>query len=174
MKPFALPKAFQSLSDEHLADLNDWLDDPALTYKVIREKLVELHGIKTNDATLTRYNQRRELADQTVDHGDSAKNIRTFIALQNAEPVAYDTAGLALIQKRAFDAACAPRITISNLASLQRIFHYKTARAEAARKMAQIDRRNDIAEQTLALRREESTRRAAKASPSPLGGERAG
>jgi hypothetical protein len=159
MKPFALPKAFQPLSDEHLAELNDWLEDPALTYEVIREKLVEHHGIKTNNATLTRYNQRRVLADQTIDHSDSAKNIRTFIALQNAEPVAYDTAGLALIQKRAFDAACAPRITISNLASLQRIFHYKTARAEADRKMAQIDRRNDIAEQTLALRREEAARR---------------
>jgi hypothetical protein len=151
MKPFSLPKQLQYFSDEQLAELHDWLDD-GVTYKDIRQKLLEGHGIKVSDATLSRYSQRRELAEQTVDHSDSAKNIRTFLALQNGEPVPYDEAGLALVQKRAFDAACARKVPVSTLAALQRIFHYKTARAEAERRFKQADQRIALSERAVVVR----------------------
>jgi hypothetical protein len=186
MKPFALPKQFQSLSEDQLAELHAWLDDPALSYKIIRAKLFDLHGITISDATLCRYNERRELADRVVNHEDSAKNIRAFLAVQNAQPIPYEEAGLALIPQRAFELACASKINASTLAALQRVFHYKTALAhterrlvqndqriaQADRRLLQNDKRNEIAEATLQLKREESARRAS--SPSPLQGERAG
>jgi hypothetical protein len=167
MKPFALPKAFQSLTDEQLNTLNQWLDDPACTYQIIRAKLRELYNLQVSDPTLSRYSRRRVLADQTIDHDDSAHNIRTFLAIQNGEPIPYDQAGLALIQKRAFDAACAPHVPVAKLASLQRIFHYNTARADAEHRhtqsnlrLQQIVRRNDLAERSLNLREQEIAARA--------------
>jgi hypothetical protein len=157
MKPFALPKALQSLTNDQLVEVHEWLDDPSSTYKIIRQKLADLHRIKISDATLSRYNERRVLAEETIDHADSAQNIRAFIAIQNAEPVAYDTAGLALIQKRAFNAACAPRITVPNLASLQRIFNYNAVRGDIEHRKQIAERKTAVAEGLLALQREKLT-----------------
>ncbi|HEX7860268.1 MAG TPA: hypothetical protein VF773_08090, partial [Verrucomicrobiae bacterium] len=159
MKPFALPKALQSLTNDQLAEFHEWLDDPSSSYKIIRQKLADLHRIKISDATLSRYNERRVLAEETIDHADSAQTIRTFIAIQNAEPVAYDTAGLALVQKRAFNAACAPRITVPNLASLQRIFNYHTARGDIEHRKQLAERNTIVREKTLDFNREKEATR---------------
>ncbi|HEV8542709.1 MAG TPA: hypothetical protein VGR78_09995 [Verrucomicrobiae bacterium] len=125
---------------------------------------------------LSRYDARRALADGLIDREDTARSIRAFLAIQNAEPIPFDQAGLALVQERAFDLVSAPKITASILATLHRVFHYNTARADYERRHAQsekrllqTDRRNEIAERAVKVREEElADRRTLRASPTIL------
>src|SRR5687767_13969524 len=147
---------FDALTDDQRDQLHNWLEEGIAT-RTVMTKLKDEFGFDVTYNKLYRYGKRllqsRLLVD-TADHNDTAQNIRTFLDILNGNPVPYDEAGLALIQKRAFEAACAPKLRISQLATLQRVFHYKTARAECARRAAQTDRRNDLAERSLQLRHE--------------------
>lgn len=68
-----------------------------------------------------------------------------LLALMNGDTVAYNPVGIALLQKRAFDLACAPEISATILASLLRIFHYPKA-------LEFTQRRLQISEQSARLK----------------------
>ena len=127
---------FDALTDSQRDQLHNWLDEGVATRNIMT-KLKDEFGFVITYNKLYRYGKRllqsRLLVD-TADHNDTAQNIRTYLDMLNGNPVPYDEAGLALIQKRAFEAACAPKLRSSQLATLQRVFHYKTARAECARR----------------------------------------
>ena len=108
---------------------------------------------------------------QLAEHLEHEIAMPEYLALLNARPVPYDEAGLALIQKRAYELALEPNISAAKLATLQRIFNYKNARADIEHKKQIAERNTTVREKSLALREQESARRAS--SPSPLQAERA-
>ena len=103
---------FDALTDAQRDQLHNWLDEGIAVHAVMT-KLKDEFGFVITYNKLYRYWQRllqsRLLADPAdpTGHIDAAQNIRAFLDLLNGNPVPYDQAGLTLIQKRAFEAACA-------------------------------------------------------------------
>lgn len=140
-------------SADQKEQIHNWLAELGIRGTI--EKLHDEWGIDVTYNKLQRYRKRLLQKEQLAEHLEHEITMPEFLNLMNGRPVAYDQAGLALIQKRAFELAHQPKISASTLATLQRIFNYKTARADAERRLAQTDRRNDLTEQNLKLRREQ-------------------
>ena len=151
----------ENLSEDQRDQLRDWLTE--LSIRKTMSKLRDEWSIIITYNKLQRYRQRLLAKDQVSEHLDHKMAMTEFLNLLNGNPVPYDEAGLALIQKRAFEAACAPKIAVSSLATLQRIFNYKNARSD-------IEFRKKIAERNTAVREAKLALDRAR-SPSPLGGD---
>ena len=151
----------ENLSEDQRDQLRDWLTE--LSIRKTMSKLRDEWSIIITYNKLQRYRQRLLAKDQVSEHLDHKMAMAEFLDLLNGNPVPYDEAGLALIQKRAFEAACAPKIAVSSLATLQRIFNYKNARADIEHKKQIAERNTAVREAKLALDRARS--------PSPLGGD---
>ena len=158
-----------NLPEDKLDQLHAWLEK--LSIRKTMARLKDEWSLSITYNKLCRYRARHFTVSQLSEHQDHALAMPEYLALLNGQPVPYDQAGLALVQKRAFDLAHAPNISVAKLATLQRVFHYHTARADAERRLAQADqrikqtdRRNDLAESALKLREQElADRRAARA-----------
>jgi hypothetical protein len=144
MKPHALPTALQHLDPVDLDQINIWLNDISLSD--VRAKILSHHGIEISEPTLSRYNKRRHLAEQLLEHEADAETVQHCLDLLNGKPIPYDQAGLALVEKRAFELAADPNITPAQLATLQRILSYKQRCADTQRRLAQNDQRIAISE----------------------------
>ena len=177
------PSILDTLTDEQKDQLYDWLQQmpvPQVALK-LAQPAPEGFGIKTHNTTLQRYKERR-WAEEAADQMEAAK----IAGARSADDATLDTAIASTLKRHLFARASAPDATTADLALLARFVHRNEKlkldiqRVQISReRVAQNNRRLDILErdtvvreQTLALRREESARRAS--SPSPLQGERAG
>jgi hypothetical protein len=148
-------------SESQKDQINDWLSE--LGIRKTLEKLRDEWGLTVTYNKLQRYRKRLLEKDQLTEHLEHEIAMPEYLALLNGHPVSYDQAGLELIQKRAFELLHEPKISPARLATLQRIFHYKTARTDIEHRRQLDERNTKVREDALALRREESARRAASA-----------
>src|SRR5687768_17224355 len=114
-------------SESQKEQIHDWLAELGIRGTI--EKLRDEWGLPVTYNKLQRYRKRVLQKDQLAEHLEHEIAMPEYLAMLNGRPVPYDEAGLALIQKRAFELAHEPKITPAKLATLQRIFNYKTIRA---------------------------------------------
>ena len=119
MKKRKLPKEFELLTGEQLAQVHTWLEDHI--YRIVCEKLQAHFGIKMSESKLCRYNQLRELA---LDLSDGALEAQDLCDMFNGQPTRFGQAGILCLQKRAFDLARDPKNSASKLNSLLRVLSY--------------------------------------------------
>src|SRR3954470_16084911 len=92
-----------NLADEQKDQLHAWLSD--LGYQKTMEKLKAEWQIDITYNKLYRYYRRVLQKSDFDDILEDEIAMPDFLALQNGHPVPYDKAGIARIQKRAFDLA---------------------------------------------------------------------
>src|SRR6266545_8061934 len=165
MRPYTLPKQFQPLTPDQLAEINDWLVN--FTYQQIRQKLLDTFQIKISNSTLCRYQQNRDFSRHLIDREEDGPRLHEFLAILNGQPVPYDQTGIALIQKRAFDLACAPNVNAAKLNTLLRIFHYQKNCDWTERRLAQKDQRIEISERCAKIKEAQRADRRASVQKQP-------
>ena len=135
--------------------LHEWIEN--LGYRKAMEKLKSEWQLEVTYNKVYRY-YRRILQKQPFDDIlEDEIAMSDFLALLNGKSVPYDQAGIELVMKRAFDLTCARQIKPSTLATLLRVFHYKKNCEWNQRRLAQNDKRIDIADRLARLKETSSS-----------------
>jgi len=142
-----------NLPDEKRDLLHDWIEH--LGYRKTLEKLQSEWQLAVTYNKLFRYYHRHLKKSAIGSLLEDQLSMSDFLAILNGEPVPYDQTGIELIMKRAFDTACARDINPSTLATLLRVFHYKTNREWNQRRLAQTDERIEISDRLAKVREQE-------------------
>ena len=160
-----------TLTDEQKDQLYDWLLQmpvPQVAYK-LAQPAPEGFGVKTYVTTLQRFKKSR-WTEEAADQLEAAKTARAT----SADDAALDTAIASTLKRHLFERASAPDATTADLALLARFVHrneklkLEVDRVQISRerisqnnrRLGILERDTQVREQTLALRREESARRA--------------
>ena len=138
------PEELENLTPDQIKIVHDWLDE--FSYRVTKEKLLAELKIKISTTKLLRYNQHRELADELSDEEHFQIDMKEFYDLLAGNPTPIPTAGLLLINKRAFQLLLDPKreFSVGALQTLQRIFTYEKQVELAQRRLAISEERAGI------------------------------
>lgn len=139
MRPFKPIPEFEHLSPDQLEKINDLIR--SATYAKAQREIEIRYGIKLSINKLFRYLHRLNAAEEfsSVDE-ELTVSVNDYVNLLNGKPVPFSAAGKQVIQKRAFELACAPNTSPSLLKDLFRIFTYEDRHSLAERKFQLAER----------------------------------